>query len=479
MMRQSACVGVLLSTVLGGCNCDETFVGLQGALEVDPPMADFGKIPVGGEGTQTFTLKNAGTFTLTIEGFSSNLPFVPPTLTTTLAPGRSIEVEAQFRPTVVGDAMGTMTISTDDPDAPTVEVPLIGEGIEAAVRVEPLVVDFGEVLWVSTTIAETRQVTVTNPGTDTFELTALELSDDAGGAFTLDVGAAIRTFGPGDSETFDVSYLPVAMGPAMGSVRIATTAPTAPEVIVSLVGSAVGPVMEICAGPNGAEACTAAGETPEVDFGPVPLGMMSSGAIRILNVGNRELTVQGQLLGAPGELAFSPDFMSLGTFTVPAESEQRVDVTYAPADYLFDAVNVALGGNAAQRPSQVVPVRGEVPRPKIEVIPRSLNFRVQGGVMMTQAPIKVINCGTLDLTISQAITINQTAGPGGAFSLMNAPTAGTTIAPSATCDQTAQGPQFMVVFEPGADGQYQAQIPILSDDPSEGTVTVEIIGTKS
>lgn len=470
---------LLLGLSLGGCNCDETFVGLQGALEVTPAEVDFGKVPVGGEGQQVLTLRNTGTFVLTIEGLEAAAPFVAPTLTTTLAPGRTTEVTAAFRPTALGAASGALSIRTDDPDAPLAEIPLVGEGIEAAVRVEPLLVDFGEVLWVASTTRATREVTITNPGTDSFELTAIELGDDAGGAFGLDARQVVRTFGPGDSDVFEVSYLPVAMGAAMGSVRIETTAPTAPEVVVTLQGTAVGPVMEVCAGLSGNEACTASGATPEVDFGAVALGTMSSGAIRIQNVGDRELTVQGQLLGSPGDINFAPTFMSLGTFTVPAGSEQLVDVTYAPADYMFDAVNVALGGNAAQRPSQVVPVRGEVPRPKIEVLPRALNFRLQGGSDMAQAPVRIINCGTLDLTVTQAINVNQTSGSPGAFRLMGVPAAGTTVAPSAACDQTAMGPQFMVVFEPGADGQYQGEITIHSDDPTEATVVVELVGVKS
>lgn len=472
-------LGLLLGGAFGGCSCDEQIVGLQGALEVDPPTVDFGKIPVGGEGAQSLTLRNTGTFVLTIEGFEAGAPFVAPTVTTTLAPGRETTVEARFRPTAIGDAMGTLSVRTDDPDAPVTEVMLLGEGIEAAVRVEPLTVDFGEVLWVTDTARLTREVTITNPGTDSFELTAVELAEDAGGAFGLDPRDVVRTFGPGDTGTIEVSYLPVAMGAAMGSVRLQTTAPTAPEVVVTLLGAAVGPVMEVCAGPLGNEACTADGGTPELDFGPVPLNTMSTGAIRILNVGDRDLDVQGELLGSPGEIAFAPTFTSLGSFTVPAGSEQRVDVTYAPTDYQFDAVNVSLTANAAQRPSQVVPVRGEVPKPIIQVIPRSLNFRVQGGVDMSQAPVKVINCGTLDLTLTGNITINQTGGPAGAFTLMNVPPPGTTVAPSAVCDPTATGPQFMVVFTPSDVGQYSAEIEVTSDDPNDPSVLVEILGVKS
>ena len=477
----AACAALLGGLAVGGCTCDETFVGLRGALEVEPEALDFGKVPVGGEVTRTLTLRNSGNFLLTVEGFAASLPFVAPDVATaTIGTGRTEEVTVRFRPTEVGASASALVITTDDGDVVPLEVPMTGEGIEAAVRVEPLIVDFGEVLWVTNTARLTREVTITNPGTDSFDLTQVTLTDDAGGAFGLDARDVVRTFGPSDSGTIEVSYLPVAMGAAQGSVRITTTAPTAPEVVVTLRGTAVGPVMEVCAGTTaGGELCTQASQVPAVDFGPVPLGTMSSGAIRILNVGDRDLTVQGQLLGSPGEIAFSPGFDALGQFTVAPGGEQRVDTTYAPQDYQFDAVNVALGANAAQRPSQVVAVRGEVPKPKIEVIPRAINFRAQGGVSMAQAPVKVINCGTLDLHVLQDVVITQTGGAANAFRLTTPITAGTAVPPSGGCTQADAGPQFMVVFEPSADGQYSATIDVISDDPNEPTVTVEILGTKS
>jgi hypothetical protein len=480
--KMAAAVGLGLGLAASGCSCDETFVGLRGALEVEPEALDFGKVPVGGQAERTLTLRNSGNFTLKVEGFQAALPFVAPDVATaTIGTGLTREVTVRFRPTAVGEAAGALSITTDERDVVPLEVPLTGEGIEAAVRVEPLVVDFGEVLWVANTERRTAEVTITNPGTDSFDLTQVELTEGAAGAFGLDVRDVIRTFGPGDTGTLQVSYLPVAMGAAQGSVRIATTAPTAPEVVVTLLGTAVGPVMEVCAGVvTGAELCTAAGQVPTVDFGPVPIGTMGSGAIRILNVGDRDLIVQGQLLGAPGEIVFSPAFDALGQFTVAPGGEQRVDTTYAPQDYQFDAVNVALGANAAQRPSQVVAVRGEVPKPKVEVIPRSLTFRVQGGVTMAQAPVKVINCGTLDLSVQQTVTITQTGGPSAnAFMLTSPITAGTTVPPSGGCTQADPGPQFNVVFAPGTPGQYSATIDIVTNDPNEPSVTVQILGTKS
>ena len=62
---------------------------------------------------------------------------------------RKKEVEGAIEDLVA--RVGTLSITTDEKDVVPLEVPLIGEGIEAAVRVEPLVVDFGEVLWVANT----------------------------------------------------------------------------------------------------------------------------------------------------------------------------------------------------------------------------------------------------------------------------------------------------------------------------------------
>lgn len=470
--------GLLAAMAVGGCNCDDQLGVLEGAIRVEPEILDFGKVPLGAEKKLTLTMENRGSFRLTVSEFNAEPPVVPPAGTATIGTFQRVEVQVGFRPTSLGEVSAELILVNDDPKAPMVSVPVRGEGIEAAVRVDPLVVDFGEVLWDSTTRAERRDVTVSNPGSDSFDLTAVEVVDDAGGAFGLDLREIIRTFNPRAQGSFEVSYLPRAMGPVEGRVRIRTTAAAAPEVEVTLRGRAVGPVLEVCAGATGAaDLCTDRGEIPRLDFGLVDRQGMGTGFIRVWNSGDRDLTVQGMVLGAATEFSFTPEITSLGSFTIPASGERRIDATYTPQDYAFDSISVGFTSDSAVRPSAVVRVEARVPKPTINVIPRTLTFTLADQANRAETAVKIINCGEIPLTITRNVVLTQVSGPAPGFMLTNPPVANTTVQPE-PCNQDSAGVEFGVVFQPNGNGMYVAEIPIESNDPLQPEMRVEIRGTK-
>ncbi len=465
---------------VGACTCDDPLARLRGSVEVTPTMLDFGKVPVGGEKSLTLNVKNRGSATLELQGLEVQLPFLAPAVTTTIGPGVDRNFEISFRPSAVGPANGTLIVRSDDKEIPAVEVPVIGEGIEAAVRVEPLVVDFGEVLWLSNTAMMAREVTISNPGSDNFDLTSIDLIENGSGAFSIDLRSAVGTYAPGASQTFEVRYLPNAFGVAMGSVRLRTTTSAAPEITVTLLARAVGPIMEVCAGISGGqELCTAAGQQPRLDF-VVERSAMGTGAVRVLNTGDRDLSAQGQLIGMANEFAITPDVTMLGAFTLAPGAERRFDLIYTPSDYQFDAFNLGLVSNAAGRPSQLVRVEGRVPKPTIAVVPRTVTFTLQGAANRSESRVKIANCGELPLQVTAVPTIRQTMGNG--FTMTNPPAAGTTVQPGSCANgqpaQDAPGAEFTVVFMPGGNGLYEAEITVSSNDPSSPTVVVQARGDK-
>jgi hypothetical protein len=169
---------------VAACTCDDSLGELNGALEVIPPELDFGSVPRDLAKELPLTLKNRGLFPLTVEKFVTTAPFIASTVTSTIiGTGSQIKVMAAFKPSELGMASGTLEIHSDDPKVPVTLVPMTGVGIEAAVTVDPSIIDFGDVLWVAGDTREHVTVTVSNPGTDSFDLTALELSDSAMGSF--------------------------------------------------------------------------------------------------------------------------------------------------------------------------------------------------------------------------------------------------------------------------------------------------------
>ncbi len=105
----------------------------EGQLEVAPTAVAFGPTVTGETERALVTLRNAGANTLQITdvavsgtGFSAD--FAAPL---TLGPGEATAGTVTFAPAATGAASGTLTVTSNDPDAPTRTVPLSGEGILA------------------------------------------------------------------------------------------------------------------------------------------------------------------------------------------------------------------------------------------------------------------------------------------------------------------------------------------------------------
>jgi hypothetical protein len=465
------------------CTCDDELGELNGAIEVIPPSLDFGMVPRDLAKELPLTLKNRGLFPLKVDHFSAAAPFIAPTVTaTTIGTGSQIQVMVAFKPSELGAAEGLLEIHSDDPKTPVVTVPLVGTGIEAAVRVEPSIIDFGEVLWILESPREQVTVTVSNPGSDTFELTELALTESAMGSFVLDPGMAVGSYAPGQSKTFVVSYRPKARAAVMGSVRIATTTRMAPEIIIPLRGKGVGPEINICASANnGPETCTQAGEIPRAHFNDLPINTTQSGTVRVLNTGERELTIiQTFLTGTQPEFSFTPSVPGMNIVLAPG-AENMWTVTYSPVDYTFDAVLLAFSSNDP-RPPDVVPrsvdIRGGVASARIRVQPGSLTFSHSGAVTHGETPVRIFNCGLEPLILTNNIVLMQTAGPEPALSLLNAPAQGTTIMPQPMCEMGPPGVQMTVVFDTSMNGNYTGEIAIASNDPTKPQETVRITASK-
>lgn len=468
--------GAFLS--ISGCTCDESIGQLRGELEPDPKMLDFGDVPVGAEKTLPLKLKNNGSFLLNVLGYEVTGPFIAPTNTGSISAYGDITVQVGFRAPALGPVEGKLIVTSDDKNAATLEVPLIGNGIEAAVVVDPLEVDFGEVLWINTTEAQHATITVSNSGTDSFDLTAIEMASDGGGAFAVDVMSAVNTYGPGATGTFDVSYLPNAMGRVEGSVRVRTTAPMGAEITVRLIGTGVGPLFELCVQDVGAaERCLSRGENLATTMGPIDINMSTSATIRVANIGNRDLTAAGSVAGPAQDFMFAPDPASQGEMTIMPGQDRRFEVTYTANDYDFDFIQVPFGSNAAENRSGNVRIEGRVTLADINIIPNAITITVEGGAFRDEVPVEIHNCGTAPLTLGN-ISLMQTGGPVmGVFSLTMVPMAGLVLPPE-NCPADPAVASFHVIFNSMTNGNYNATVSINSNDPVDPLMRVTVGATK-
>ena len=118
-----------------------------GQLDVRPPILEFEGLPLGETSTLPLTLTNVGLGDLTIAGtqLAGTTAFTlleEPDVV--LAPDEEITVDVSFSP-VNPDDEASLYVLSDDPEAPSVEVPLTGSALVGELIVVPDPLDFGAV----------------------------------------------------------------------------------------------------------------------------------------------------------------------------------------------------------------------------------------------------------------------------------------------------------------------------------------------
>jgi len=118
--------------------CEITLTGTAEAapnVVVDPMSLDFGMLFVDDSSQLTFTISNTSELVLlNLTGVTSDTADYTVTVDTelpvTIATISPVEVTVEFTPSTIGTITGIVTVSTDDPETPNLEVSLFGIGYD-------------------------------------------------------------------------------------------------------------------------------------------------------------------------------------------------------------------------------------------------------------------------------------------------------------------------------------------------------------
>jgi Cep192 domain 4/Abnormal spindle-like microcephaly-assoc'd, ASPM-SPD-2-Hydin len=203
----------------------------RSVLQLNPTSINFGKVQVGGSSTQTETVTNAGTATITVyQASTSGTGFSISGLTTPLIlnAGESYTFSVIFAPVSAVTSTGGVTFSSKSGRKLTLS--LSGTGTAAGVlSVSPTALNFGNVtVGTSASLGGTigasgASVTVSSAssGSSEFVLSGLTLP---------------LTLAAGQSANFTVSFAPQTSGTAASSVTFVSTANSPSE---SVTGTGV------------------------------------------------------------------------------------------------------------------------------------------------------------------------------------------------------------------------------------------------
>jgi hypothetical protein len=213
--------------------------GLQAAIGLTPSSANFGSVPVGSTNSQTIQIGNTGNGVLTITQASvtgSGFSTTGLTLPLSINPGRSSTFNAQYQPSAVGAASGSISLVSNAATSPImVTLTAIGVAATQILSLSTNAVSFGSL---DTGTNSTQTVSVTNTGNTNVQISQFTVG---GAGYSLSGATAPVTLTPSQGMTFNIIFSPTVAGSVSGTVTITSNGTSSPATI-SLSGDGVVPV---------------------------------------------------------------------------------------------------------------------------------------------------------------------------------------------------------------------------------------------
>jgi hypothetical protein len=260
-----------------------------------------------------------------------------------------------------------LCVTTNDPDAPLIEVPVsltVTEPVPdpAELAVDPTELSFGEV---DLGDAATLGFTVSNaaePGAESLELSTLNLSGDAEFAITGGDCAVGTILEPGEDCGVDVTFTPGTVDAFSASVVIASTDGQSDS--VSLAGDGVQDPAILDVDPT------------DLAFGEVDLGDAATLSFVVSNVadpGAESLELSTLDLSGDGEFAITGGDCAVGTELEPGDS-CTAEVTFTPSAVDSFSGSVAIATTDGQSDSVLLSGEGVQDPAILDVDPTDLVF---------------------------------------------------------------------------------------------------------
>ena len=404
------------------------------AISFQPPAVSFSQ-NVGTTGSQTVTVTNFGGSPLNLGPISATGGFGETnTCGSQLTAGATCAVTLTFTPSAPGTVSGTLQINDDSGNLGAAQsIAISAEGTVPAASVSPKSLSFSSV--VVNTTSNPRTVTLQDTGTGPMQISNVSVT----GPFTQ-TNTCSGALAAGDACTIAVSFSPIALGSATGTLTIVDEAGTQ---TVPLGGSGVAPVTL---------------SPSSLNFGNVAVG--STSAARSITLENRtSSTLTFTSIVASAGFAIATNTCSAG---VVAGEACSVGVTFTPGALGAASGTLTFTDSAANGP-QTVNFSGTGSAP-VTLSASSLSFSttVVGNTSSSHSV-------TLANNQSTALTFNGIAVTTG-FHIAST-TCGASLAGAASCSVS-------VTFIPTAVGPATGTL-TFTDSAGDSPQTVSLSGTGS
>ncbi|MBI4822526.1 MAG: choice-of-anchor D domain-containing protein [Deltaproteobacteria bacterium] len=456
---------LLASMPLTACDCGgDGLRGLAPAIIAEPSPLPFGQVALGTTGRRALTIRNAGEAVLNVTSLAI-LPTSDPAFSIEsvadfeLAVGAERTIEVRYAPAQEGSRTGVLQITSNDPNTPILDVPLVAEGVLrsgpaivvcvsssviplAESCADPLAIDFGSRAFGARIDAQIR---IRSIGTEPLQVTSAKVQPGGHPSFTFDPTDVISTLNPGDSVDVRVTFATTTFGPVSAAFAVESNDPTRDWVPVTLTALGLAPA--VCAQPS------------FVDFGVVAVGQTAEKSIELESCGDADL-VLSELLVPASEFALLDPLSA--PLTLPPGQKHAVRLTYAPTAAGRDSGQLILRSNL---PEGAIALSGAGAGCDLDTTPRSLTFGTVGQGRSRTLSTILTNIGAIDCDIS---SIALGTGTSNEF-VPAARTQPFALAPGAT-------ESIQVTYTPAGSGDDMGSLELRGSDPDEPTISVALDG---
>ncbi|MNR71694.1 hypothetical protein D3C71_23270 [compost metagenome] len=358
----------------------DTSVALAGtgqAASADLTPVSFGNVSVSKSSTAAATLTNTGLAAISVTPpaagsvSGTDFKFASSTCGTSLAAGASCQVLVSFTPTAASARTGQVSITTG---AGTKASSLEGTGIQGVSSLSTASLTFAATQ--VGTAAASRQVTLTNTGSDVLNISAVQVSS---GASDFGATSNCTAVNKGDTCTVTVTFTPTAVGARAGTVTLAHDGTGASSISVAGNGQAQ------------------AGSLSTPTFSATAVGSSSTATATLSNEGIGVLSVTKPTASAVTGSGFSFVSTTCGA-SLAVSATCSVTVRFSPTSTspASGALTVATGAGPKSVTLGSTGIQGYA-----SVSPAALTFSAQQtGTSSAAQAVTVTNTGTNVLQLS-------------------------------------------------------------------------------
>lgn len=417
-----------------------TGIGTQPGLASTPTSVSFGKVVVGANGSASVNLSNTGSASVTISQASvtgTGFSLVASPAGQTIQPGQSFSFTAEFSPTSVGNATGSISVASDAPNSP-MTIALTGTGTEPGLAVSPTGVNFKGVVVGN---RATATLSLSNTGSAAVTISQASVT---GTGFAISGLAAGLTIQPGQNSTFTAQFSPTSAGSASGSISVSSNSPNSP-LTIALSGTGTQP--EIGAIPSSAP------------FGNVTVGNTNSQTITLSNGGTANLIIsQGSVSGSGFKIT------GLSTpLTLAPGTNATFNATFTPTTAGAVSGSISLANDAPNSPYTIALSGTGVAETQL------LNFNVSN---LSFGSVKVGSNSSLPATLTNtgnsSVTISSSNTTGSGFTVSGV-SSGESLNPNQSIAVTVE-------FAPSAAGTVSGNLTIVSN-ATDSPTSISLSGT--